>query len=264
MKWAYYELSVNPPSFDFVQFMQYALAAGAGGVVFKRGKHGHHSGSNEKAFGDSDEERLNTIILPLVERYGVEHKFVDAPDGEYCYPPDLQTSHSHDLTIAKLPPKPFPVMPSQAALDRANDRFKGKRPIVMSLRRMARQFHHGRNSGPDWEKWGADHDVFLIPDYDQEKVSIDDRAAYCELASLNMGVNSGVAIIPMLSLRPFLIMKMVNTEYKVTSPWHFQRIGFPVGSQMPWSDKSQKIVWNSSDDYATIESEFQTYMSERG
>ena len=257
MNWALYDLGVNPPSFDYVPFMQLALKSGADGVRFKKGKN-----RNIKAFAQTEDERVRTIILPLVERYGLPHEFVDEVEFLPCYPKNGPI-HAHDLKIAELPPKPFPVMPSQQALDRANDLFKGKRPIVVTLRRMELQYQWGRNSGPDWEAWARDHDAFLIPDYDQGKTSIDDRAAYCELASLNMGVNSGVMILSLCSLRPFLCMKMLNNEYKVTHPAYLERIGFPVGSQLPWSGKNQKIVWNDKDDYQTIESEFQKYMSEQ-
>lgn len=257
MNWAFYDLGVNPPSYDFVTFMQHALHNGAQAVLFKKGQNG-----NKKAFEDTEQERFETIILPLVKLYGIEHQIVDIAVGEYCYPD--KTSHSHDVQLSKLPKKPFAVMPSQEALDRANDRFKGKRPIVISLRRMKLQYQHGRNSGPDWERWAADHDAFLIPDYDYEKVSIDDRVAYCELASLNMGINSGVSILFTMSLRPFLMLKMLNEDYKVTRARYLEQVGFPVGSQFPWSGKNQKFVWNSKDDYETLESEYQKYMAENG
>ncbi len=258
MKYGYYDLDVNPPSFDFVQFMQYALHAGAEKVVFKRGKNG-----NKKAFGDTEDERFESIILPLVKLYGVGHEFVDKkPQEPPCYPLNL-SSHAHDMNMTLLPPRPYPVKPSQEALERANDIFKGKRPIVVSLRRMTTTYHHGRNSGPDWERWAADHEAFIVEDYDQKKIPVDDRVAYYELASLNMGINSGLMALNILSLRPYLCLKMVNESYKVTSTKYLKSIGFQVGSVMPWADRTQKIIWNDKDDYQTIESEYQKYMKDQ-
>jgi hypothetical protein len=154
-------------------------------------------------------------------------------------------------------------MPSQEALDRANDRMKGKRLMTVSLRNY--RYDKLRNSGKDWELWAEDHDAILIRDAFDEFISIDDRLALYELASLNLGVAAGHSALQYFSYRPCLIFKWLMEGCKVTSRWFQEkRVGWRVGSQFKWSGTRQKLLWHGKDEYAVIEREYQDYMEANG
>ena len=245
MDWAVYDLNKNSPSFDFLTFMQGALQAKAGGIWFVPGTQNGPYGGEE-----GQKQRVETIIYPICELYKIPFRVESNP------PPSVFSGHTID--ILKKITKPFPLSPTQGALDRANDKLMGKRPIVVSLRSCP--YHQGRNSSPDWKAWALDHEAYVVEDFYSDPITVDDRVALYELASLNMGVNSGFQMINLCSYKPYLIMKMINEEYKATRREYLERHGWKVGDQTPWATNSQRLIWSGTDNYETIDHEYKCYM----
>lgn len=261
-RWAVYDLSVNPPAYDFLVFMQTALQEGANAVWFIPGfQIGVQTEGGEK----EERRRLAHVALPICDLYGLKYEFGEWTGEHTSVWPDsrvrkivdgrLVKQRAHQIYWLKQVVKPFPVMPTQQALDRVNDKFKGKRPIVVTLR--TSRDRPLRNSGPDWKRWAADHDAVVLEDWCVSWMSIDDRVAHYELASLNIGSISGQLHLCILSERPYLALKVLNNHYKndASKEW-WEKNGFQVGEQMPWAGPHQRLVWNYEDDYASIEAEF--------
>lgn len=258
MKWAVYDLSKNSPSFDFMNFMQPAITLGAEGVWIVNGLD-----PMKKCYGEAEaqEFRVQNIILPIIKLYGLQVERKDKrPKDEVVWPNDVcPQNEAHLFKWSIKLEKPHPVMPSQEALDKANDRMKGKRKLVVSLR----NYHYDkpRNSGPDWRRWAEDHDAILIPDAFEVPITIDDRLALYELASLNLGVAAGHTSLQYFSYRPCLVYKWIAEGSKVSSVSYQEgRVGWKVGSQFKWSGTKQKLIWHDKDTYGGIENEYQEYL----
>ena len=94
-------------------------------------------------------------------------------------------------------------------------------------------------------------------------MSLDQTLACYELASLNIGVHQGRGLLNWFSDRPYLTVKHILNEYKVMNlDWVTQNQGLSEGDQMPWAGPHQRLLWNSEDDYQTIEREYQRYVHE--
>jgi hypothetical protein len=269
LKWAVYDLSVNPPAYDFLVFMQIALQEGANAVWFIPGV---QKGIQTQGGEEEEKRRLREVALPICDLYGLPREFGEWQGLPAVWPQPNRAKvevdgklikiRAHQVYWLKHVTKPYPVMPTQQALDRANDRFKGKKPIVVTLRQS--RDRPLRDSGPDWRKWAEDHEAVVLEDSCVSGMSIDDRVAHYELASLNIGSNSGMLHLCYLSHRPYLALRMVNNFYPhdASEAW-WKKNGWSVGEQMPWATKNQKLVWNYVDDYETIEREYQQYQARR-
>lgn len=246
MKWAIYDLKLNPPGYDFLLFLQRAMPEGIGGIRFRRGFSGDHG-------TEADERRkLEKIALPICRHFGLEHEFVDE-HGDEVFP--TKTRNSHTLKWTRLLKAPSPIVPPAQMLEKA---AHAKDRIVVILRES--QIQPLRNSGPDWRRWAADHDAVVLEDAEKTDMSPLEIAAYVNLASVTVGVFAGVMTIAMCSHRPFLMLKCISEDYRPNSVDRWSIMGWEVGDQLPWSGKHQKMVWNTKDDYDTIESEYQSYL----
>lgn len=252
MKWALYDLRYNPPSFDIFTFIQYVVQQGLEGIWLS-------PGYNRQDLYDGEEgerRRVKTIVIPAIELHGLQWKLQEPSAGEIVWPAvkDKQR-YAHRITHLGEVKTFAKVNIPQDSLDRANDRFKGRRPIVVILRGM--KYEECRNTGYDWRRWASDHDAEVIKDFAQEPISLADRLACYELASLNMGVNCGNMAPNYYSARPYISMKWLADP-------KLNKHGIREGWTIPWMTKEQKFVWNDRDNYKTIESEYQKYMAGNG
>ena len=91
------------------------------------------------------------------------------------------------------------------------------------------------------------------------------RMAIYELSYVNLFVSNGPAALCINNKNAsYIVFKMLNEEYNVTSPISYERIGFPVGSQYIQATPFQKIVWSSDDNYETILDEFNKFCELKG
>lgn len=254
MKWALYDLSLNPPGYDFLLFLQRVIPEGIGGIRFKLG-FGEDHGTQE-----DEKRKLEKIALPLCRHFGLEYVFAEdltEPNPlPWVFP--TKTRNSHTLKWTRLLKAPSPIVPSAGALDKASH---AKDRIVVILRES--KIQPLRNSGPDWRRWAADHDAVVLEDAEKTDMSPEEVAAYVTLASVTVGVFAGVMTVAMCSYRPYLMLKCISEDYRANSVDRWNIMGWEVGDQLPWAGKHQKMVWNTKDDYETIEREFQTYCADR-
>src|SRR5690349_10134422 len=245
MRWAVYDLARHSPSFDFLTFIQGAFQAGAEGIWFKRGYQAGPYGGEE-----GQRKRVKTICFPICHMYRMPYALAShAPPSVF---------DECGICVQKTLKSVRPLEAGQAALDRANDRFRGRRPIVVSIRHCT--YQPERDSSPAWRRWAADHDAEIVEDWFDDPIPLEDRVACYQLASMNIGVSAGVQAINIYSYRPYLILKYLVEEVKASSTRYFKRMGWKPGEQMPWATKYQNIVWNNKDDYATIEVEYRAWL----
>jgi hypothetical protein len=263
LRWALFDLSINSPGFDIFTFIQYAHNRKAEGIWFKPGYRGNTH------FGDriGERMRMKTIVVPAVEMHGFHWEMGDEVPGELVWPvkdpnrnpnkPPNISRAAHTLKwlseIRELRKLKIP----QDSLDRVNDKFNGRRPVVVVTRNVG--YDEYRNSSPDWMRWASDHDAEVIADYSElNKISLADRLAHYELASMSFGVTSGNMTPNIYSDRPYLSIATGRDAHLL------KRSGMTEPYQFPWANKTQKLAWNTDDDYEAIEREFSIYQEENG
>lgn len=247
MKWALYDLKLNPPGFDFLLFLQRAIPEGVGGIRFKIGfAEDHGTQADEK-------RKLQKIALRLCENFGLAYAFSEDPVQREVFP--TKTRNSHTLKWTRLLKAPSPLTPSAELLDRvafAMDR------IVVILRES--KIQPLRNSGPDWRRWAKDHDAVVLEDAEKTDMPPEEIAAYVNVAAVTVGVFAGAMTVAMCSHRPYLMLKCLSEDYRANSAERWELMGWRVGDQLPWAGKHQQMVWNTKDDYDTIELEYKKYL----
>lgn len=251
MKWAVYNLSLNPPGFDFLLFLQRAIPEGIGGIRFHPGFGGDH-GTQE-----DEKRKFERITLRLCKHFGLKYVFAEEPVEGEVFPKKQRNSHT--LEHIRLLKAPSPVVPSAEDLEKA---AHAKDRIVVILRES--EIQPLRNSGPDWRRWASDHNAVVLEDAEKTDMTPMEIAAYVNVASVTVGVFAGVMTTAMCSHRPYLMFKCLSDDYRANSPRRWERMGFKVGDQLPWAGPHQKMVWNYVDDYDTIEKEYNTYLEANG
>jgi hypothetical protein len=258
MRWSLFDLRIGPPSFDFLTFLMLAKIHGAEGVWVV-------PGTNEAKLGQYDrheqQKRVESIVEPACGLYGMAYRLEPIKgrprDHDLAWPPYVGSGkalhNGYMVGWLKSVKEPIPFMPSQEALNKAADRLKGKE-IVCHLRKT--RYQDKRNSGPDWERWAADHNAYVLKD---EPIDLDERCAIHELAKLNIGVNAGPMVLSEYSKhRPYVILKKLAGEISTCEDFYSWQGWYP-GDQYPWAGKHQMLVWNQSDSYEDIEGAFQTW-----
>ena len=248
--WAFYHLDYNPPTFDIFTFINTIVLYGATGIWFTLPEQ-----------GKLDEQRMESIVLPACRILGMKYVIKKEWPLKYVYPSHGKPRNSHRMGSVLSMKEPVPWNIPQKYMDMANDRFKGNRPGLVILRQL--DIEPNRNSGPDWRRWASDHSFDVMEDYSVEPCDLEYRLACYSLASLNIGSSFGNTFINLYSRNPFLTLRFLPPGHKSGREGYWEKCGFPVGSQMPWSDKTQKIVWGGNDDYETIEKEFNSYMEDQ-
>lgn len=258
LRWAVCHLPSNPPGYDFLQFVQLALQAGANAIRFWPG-FGLDHGTEE-----DERRRLKKIAFRICDDYGLLYELSDKPLDDYVYPgKGLGSKRAHSLkAIKKHLKKPFPLRTTWQTLDKVNDVLNGRKPIVIVIRESSVQSL--RNSGPDWRLWAQSHDAVVLEDGEKTDMPPEEYAAYMDLASLTIGVLSGPMSVALYSEhRPYLCLRTLTRHYSALSEEKWKRWGWNIGEQFAWAGKHQKLVWNYEDDLNTIENEYQTYLKEQ-
>ena len=86
------------------------------------------------------------------------------------------------------------------------------------------------------------------------------RMALYEQSYVNLFVSSGPATLCMYNNNTsYITFKMVVEAYNVTSKTSYERMGFPVGTQLPDATPFRRVVWSSEDNFHTIRKEFDAF-----
>lgn len=283
---AFYDFSVAPASYDFVTFLTMAEMARV------RGKYDHMRvvfvPADTKSKFREDMKPIDTpqkawrhtnMLVPMCSLVGasvvmlperaaafpVEHTYpvgytIDQPVGAY-WMPNLKRA-------AALQPLPqYQVDPEATKYVK---HWVGDRPYLTITHRNT--YGEARNSNRvEWSKfihWAERKDwkVIQVPDIDDAghwysqttggiaAVNPVIRFALYANAAMNLGVNAGPMMLCWQGGLPHLTFKMV-ADYYSTTPQFFEKVGMPVGSQLPWFNEKQRFVW-SDDTFATIRDSF--------
>ena len=118
-----------------------------------------------------------------------------------------------------------------------------------------------RNSNrPEWEKiirWLEDRGekVVLIKECESQPLALEYRMALYTHAKMNLGVGNGPLVLCWLSEAPYLSFQLPHragreAQYDaLVAQW--ERLGFPVGSQLSFRTAAQEIIWGP-DDFETV------------
>ncbi|KKK92286.1 hypothetical protein LCGC14_2704440, partial [marine sediment metagenome] len=227
--------------------------------------------------------RHSHLVLPLAHMMGAcvwepGYRMTDTP-GENIFPPEYKTDKpfaAHTLGVAfKWIPdqigecRPWPS-PSARAVEMVKRDFP-IRPFVITLREC---YTPERNSNLETWKLLADYardkgeSVVIVRDTDKPlerfcshkiaplaSLDVDYRLALYKHAKMNFGVNNGTSVLNIYSDMPYRIFKMVTEGYRPTSAKYLESVGLPVGSQIPWAVKGQKIIWED-DNFPALQREF--------
>lgn len=237
--------------------MQCALDKGAEAVWIVKGRSGW-GGPEEQ------DKRIETIVFPMMRLYGIEYRYEDeSPKGlEIVWPGEgVSQSGAHSMAGVVRLKKPYPLKPTQQALDKVWDRFGGRKRLVLAERKCP--YQERRNTGSGHYEWARERDAVLLPD--DLSVSLDERLAYYDLAEMTLGVNAGnMAPAHYSTNRPYLITKQIIPEYKATRAEFMADRGMTKGFQFPWAGPHQRIDWVRGDNYQDTCAAYDEYLRLNG
>lgn len=261
MRKAFYDFSVSPYSYDFVQFLAAARGMGCEHVVFVPGNRAYQKCSPyEQRF------RMRNLLKPLAKLAGgytvCESRLEASQMGDATWPLGYTVDkpvHGHMLgQVLRLGRARF-LKASPEATKAVKTFLAGRRPVTITIREQA--IKAPRNSNiPAWIEvagWLKDRglDPLFVPDtahpdrdfgfdsYKPASQDVDLRLALYEQASLNLGVNNGPMALCSFSKNPYRIFKMQTEACPETSAAFLKANSFPVGAQFPWKTADQRVIW---------------------
>ena len=218
-----YDLSNRPASYDFVTCCATAIAHGVNHVRFVLG------GWKKKDYSlKSAEERYKSIVEPAVALWGLTYSVGNRRGMEFNHLLRASIETYKKLgRIGKMPVKCYP-----------------KDYVTLTLRKSR---NPERNSKEDQAiKFAAqcDRKVIIIPDWDEQPISIEDRMALYANAYVNIMVMNGPATLCFHSEAPYIVMRTIGCERSgSTSPWFSQQNGITPGFQFPWARPDQRLSY---------------------
>lgn len=258
---AFYDFSVSPFSFDFVQFLAISKSVGCDHTVFVPGER-----SYQKCSPEERKRRMTNLLIPLARLAGdvticntrEEAKHEGPAYYPHGYTVDTPT-HGHMLGQLMRGGKAKWLKASKEASETVTEFLDFRIAVTITIRES--KIKPGRNSNiQEWikaAKWLKEIGYYpvFVPDTDNQdrdfgfdsyplaSRDVDIRLALYEQAQLNLGINNGPMSLCWGAKTPYLIFKMQNEAYPETSAAFLEANHFPVGAQFPWSGKNQRIVW---------------------
>lgn len=214
---AKYDLSKYPCNFNFVEWLVTATTLGATEVCIDNRR-------IKTKFSHLDNQtRIDNILVPACALAGVKVSF-GSNGADVCgYHMDtvLQAYYEHG-GIKKLKS----VLPH------------GTVKYTVTLRNYDRYPQRNSNEAA-WRRFAADIGALVIEDWYAKPIGLHERMAlYCG-AKMNFHVANGPAALCYFSDAPF-----IGVWHNVDEAYH-QRHSFPIGSQLPWLNSNQKIIWQN-------------------
>lgn len=135
--------------------------------------------------------------------------------------------------------------------------------VTITMRQSFR--NEWRNSSQDWVRvaeWlkSRGEEVYVFEECEDSPIAIEQRmAVYCN-AKMNLAVGNGPMVLCWLSEAPYLTFQLPKgpeKEYnQLVEQWN--RMGFPIESQLSFRGERQEIVWGP-DDFDTVTSKYKKY-----
>lgn len=238
----FWRLSGDPVTWDFGAFLPSVKTLGADHVHFQYS--GHISLSK---FGGQEnpreiaEGRFEHVLKPLALladcTYDVGPEEIEGLRAGWSLG-DLSRTFQKEGWIWKYRPKKDP----------------GKRNYVtVTLRNSFRHINKNSNR-PVWDRVmneiGKEKEVVLLDECEGKPIPVEERMNLYGHADMNLGTTNGPMILLYASECPYLVFRIIPPNDEIWRQHHWDT-GFPVGSQLPFRTKRQKIVWEL-DDYEII------------
>src|SRR5258706_15576364 len=241
-----YDLSVMPTTFDFACTAVMAKTLGYEEIRFVVDK----PMTEWKYPAKIGWRRLANILVPLCELADLSFSVGrEIPGDTLGYTTgNVEEIFKRTGNITKLRPVELPDKSGYITI-----------PLRQSFR------NAWRNSSPDWLKvaeWlkseGAE--AYILEESEEVPIAIEKlMGIYCN-AQMNLAVGNGPMVLCWLSEAPYLTFQLPKREGRekkyddLVAQW--DRIGFPVGSQLSFRNDKQLIVWGP-DDFDLVTSEYE-------
>src|SRR6267378_1684443 len=244
-----YDLAVMPTTFDFAVYAVVAKTIGYKEIRFVIDGH-----LTTKKYGEYvGWRRFGSIVIPLCYIAGIPYSVGSRVDGDEFrmgyYSGFIETLYKQLGRIEKL-------KPTQKALKEGY--------ITITMRSSFRNKWRDSNR-PEWikiQKWLQDRgeEVVVVEECEHQPLDLEYRMAlYCG-AKMNLAVGNGPMVLCWLSEAPYLTFQLPKRDGRekkyddLVAQW--DRIGFPVGSQLSFRNDKQLIVWGP-DDFDLVTSEYE-------
>ena len=227
---ALWSLHEGPPTFDFAAWLVCVRTLGADHIHFR-----DHGEIQRKKFPKEVAwQRFSTIMLGLTALSGCT--WSRGPGGAGI------TSGYHAGTVQALYKELGRIWKFH------NDYPGDKGYVTVTIRESFRNTI--RNSSSAWKRFirESKRRVVVIPESENDPMPFPQRMALYSNAEMNFGVNNGPMWLCAFSEAPYRIFNLAPTkELKA----HYQKTGFPEGSQLAFRNDRQEMVW-AKDDLETI------------
>jgi hypothetical protein len=232
---AVYDLSKCPANFNVCEFLSAASAYGAEEVVFCDTK-----GLLSKYSRERTEERIANILVPACGLIGLKYSF-GPKTGEYIEP-------GYKIQV---------VMEAYKKTGKIG-KFRSDRPAgekyTVTLRNYDR--YEDRNSDRDaWAWFAKEIGAYVIEEWYDEPISLEDRMALYAGAEMNYFVGNGPAALCVYSDYPYTMI--LKTDYE-----GLELQGMNWGDQYPWVQENQRCIWGT-DNIETLRALLPNRLSER-
>jgi uncharacterized Rossmann fold enzyme len=280
VKRAFYDFAVSPYSFDFAQFLIAARAKGCTETVIVPGKRMVADGNGgvvefQKCTEAQQEYRLNNLLLGLCPDAIVCQSRDEALSlwHEDCFPDGYTLEkpvQAHTLGAVMSAGKIHPFMPTkEMTAEVEKDGWKREKLAVITIRESGIKSRRNSNIS-EWigaANWLAKRGwtPVFVPDTDnpdrvfgahlsckRAALDVQYRIALYDAAALNLGVNNGPMALNLYSRRPMLYFRPITLDYPESTIEFWRKSGIPYQSQPPWFSGNQRIIWEGTDDFATI------------
>ncbi len=289
MKYALYDMSMCPASYDFLTFCIVAKAQCKAmnekcHVIFKQ----DFSKPNRKPYPVKEKMfRMSHVLFPICTAMGLSYStegsmevFPNIEESQMLRSKDCPYQLLQILNQYKETPLEWP-QPSERAKEMVRKEFP-EPPVVITLRET---YTEGRNSNlnewlafgdyvyesneivfvRDTSKWNEllpDEEFSLLSTFPIASIDLDIRLALYQHAKINFSVGGGPTILLHCSQEiPYRTFKMLYEGYKSSASEFLTKMGFPSGSQFPWHTKDQKVIWED-DTFENLKHEYDQWIGE--
>lgn len=257
---ALYDFSVSPFSYDFLSFICMARVLGCNHTVFVPGERAY-----QKCSPEEQKFRLEHLLIPLARMSG-EVTVCKTREEAKEYLPTFPVGYTVEKPIQAhmfgqliRSGRARWLDPSEKALKEAEKLLGGRSPVTITIRES--KIRPLRNSRiGEWLKvaqWLKDEglDPLFIPDTDnlqgyegfdscvEAALDPDVRMAIYSKAYLNLGIGNGPMGLCIFQKYPYLIFRFQNEAFNEQSAAFLTANSLKPGSQFPWANNSQRIVW---------------------
>lgn len=153
---------------------------------------------------------------------------------------------------------------------KAPDAFTGSGYVTITMRESFRNKWRDSNR-PEWAKvseWlmRRGEEVIVLEECEFQPMALEKRISVYANAKMNLAVGNGPMVLCWLSEAPYLTFQLPKREGRekdydtLVEQWN--RMKFPVGSQLSFRNERQEIVWGP-DDFETVTGHYEKIMEQK-